>query len=506
MKNHLLTVGLSVAALTAAQAQFQGPSSSRTSYIEPTAPGWNSTALLSVGDSVGGYSMVGIPDGLGAYDNENGTITLLMNHELGATQGVARAHGSAGAFVSKWIIDKNTLQVTSGMDMVQSSSDVFTWNGSSFTAGTTAFGRLCSADLPALSAFYDGVNGYNGRIYMNGEETGNEGRAWAFVATGTSAGRAYELPKLGKFSWENSVARPTSGTQTVVAGLDDSSPGQVYFYVGNKTASGNAVERAGLHNGNLYGLKVTGVPDELTASHNTSGVSGNFTLELINTSANGTLQQSESETLGVTEFARPEDGQWLDDDTFLFVTTGNTIGGSAKLYRADFANPMDLTAGGTVSMVLNSSSLLGTDAANARSFDNMTVGEDGLIYIQEDPGGSDYIAKVWQVNLSSPTAAVQLFESDRDRFAPPLMSPYNNDEEHSGIIDVTSLFSDASWFQAGQKVFLGDTQAHYSLPGELVQGGQLQIMSNMAIPEPSTYALLLMGAVGGFFAFRSRRA
>ena len=30
--------------------------------------------------------MVGIPDGLGAYDNGDGTMTVLMNHELGRPQ------------------------------------------------------------------------------------------------------------------------------------------------------------------------------------------------------------------------------------------------------------------------------------------------------------------------------------------------------------------------------------------------------------------------------------
>jgi len=37
--------------------------------------------------------------GLGAFDNGDGTFTVLMNHELGATSGVARAHGGKGAFV-----------------------------------------------------------------------------------------------------------------------------------------------------------------------------------------------------------------------------------------------------------------------------------------------------------------------------------------------------------------------------------------------------------------------
>ena len=55
--------------------------------------------------------MGGIPDGLGAYDNGNGTFTLLMNHEINNTLGITRAHGAIGAYVSEWVIDKTTLQV-----------------------------------------------------------------------------------------------------------------------------------------------------------------------------------------------------------------------------------------------------------------------------------------------------------------------------------------------------------------------------------------------------------
>jgi hypothetical protein len=45
------------------------------------------------------------------------------------------------------------------------------------------------------------------------------------------------------------------------------------------------------------------------------------------------------------------------------------------------------------------------------------------------------------------------------------------DEESSGIIDVTEILG-----SAGQNVFLFDVQAHYNLGGELVQGGQLGLM------------------------------
>jgi hypothetical protein len=74
-------------------AAIAGPSSSASPYVLPIDSNWQTRSLLTVGDSIGGYQMAGIPDGLGAYDNNDGTITLLMNHELGSTVGVARAHG-----------------------------------------------------------------------------------------------------------------------------------------------------------------------------------------------------------------------------------------------------------------------------------------------------------------------------------------------------------------------------------------------------------------------------
>ena len=81
-------------------AQLRGPSTSQSAYVLPALPVVETTSVLGVGDSIGGYRMVGIPDGLGAFDNGDGTFTLLMNHELGNTVGVNRAHGAKGALVS----------------------------------------------------------------------------------------------------------------------------------------------------------------------------------------------------------------------------------------------------------------------------------------------------------------------------------------------------------------------------------------------------------------------
>ena len=88
-----------------------GPSTSTTPYLTSTNSDVQFTSILTVGDTIGGYRMVGIPDGMGAFDNGDGTFTLLLNHELNNTVGVARAHGQKGSFVSRWMIDSTTLQV-----------------------------------------------------------------------------------------------------------------------------------------------------------------------------------------------------------------------------------------------------------------------------------------------------------------------------------------------------------------------------------------------------------
>lgn len=68
-----------------------------------------------------------------------------MNHELGGTSGVTRAHGSKGAFVSEWRIDKATGMVLLGRDLIQS---VNTWNGGGYSNGTATFNRSVRRTSP----------------------------------------------------------------------------------------------------------------------------------------------------------------------------------------------------------------------------------------------------------------------------------------------------------------------------------------------------------------------
>src|SRR5688500_10665046 len=103
-------------------AAITGPSSSAAPYVLPEDPNTTVISIMTAGDAVDGYRLVGVPDGLGAYDNGDGTFTLLVNHEIPAAAGIRRAHGMTGAFVTKLTIRKSDLAVLRGEDLVRNVS------------------------------------------------------------------------------------------------------------------------------------------------------------------------------------------------------------------------------------------------------------------------------------------------------------------------------------------------------------------------------------------------
>src|SRR5262249_56626304 len=83
---------------------------------------------------------------------------------------------------------------------------------------------------------------------------------------------------LGNMAYENQLANPFTGDKTVVGLLNDTAAagnnapgtsafsgndrGEVYFYVGDKQATGLAIDKAGLTGGGMYGVKVAGMEFE----------------------------------------------------------------------------------------------------------------------------------------------------------------------------------------------------------------------------------------------------
>lgn len=485
-----------------------GPSTAVQPYVLPSLPrGVDITAILTVGDRAdNGYRMVGIPDGLGALrntvagepddddqpgDRRSGqTFTLFLNHELVKSAGIVRAHGSTGAFVSKWTIDRQTLRVLAGEDLTRSPNQVNLWSPATgtYTQGTTAWDRLCSADLPARPALRHGNRGTSERIFFDGEEV-TFGRAWARIATGPNAGQAYELPRLGKMAFENVLLSPHGKDKTIAALTDDgnlntapvaaNNPSEVFIYVGTKQTSGNDIERAGLTNGKLYGVRVYRGDTLVTEESNDYGLGdagpgyvGSGRFELVELGTNGDVSamsglQMEQDAINKNVFRlqRPEDGAWdprgSGQNDFYFVTTAsiNPLQNS-RLWRLRFNDVDHPENGGRIDILLTNTA--------GRMFDNITIDRLGRILLQEDTGNNPWVSKIWLYGIETGTLT-EIAHHDPALFEPGGPRFLTQDEESSGIIDAQDIL--------GEGWFLFDVQVHKpDADPELVEGGQLLAM------------------------------
>lgn len=414
-------------------------------YFLPTHPGVKLQVLMTAGDSVPHasqpaktYRMVGTPDGLGAYDNGDGSLTLLMNHELGARQGAVRTHGNRGAFVSQWRIRKSDLVVLSGQDLVHT---IHTGDGKP----SEPMRHLCSAHLAPKTAYYNRKTGKGwreGRLFLNGEET-NDGRAFAHIASGAQQGQSHILSTFGHAAFENLLANPYEQNKTIVIATDDRHGGKVMVYVGHKQADGSPIERAGLTNGNIR-------PIQLDAT-----LPGRFSL---------------SENDG-TAFARPEDGAWDTQDPrrFYFVTT-DRFDGHPRLWELRFDNLRQPERGGTVRVLLEGAQ------HGINMPDNLTVDEAGNIYIQEDVGDNPHLGAIWRYQPKTGKLD-KLAQANPAFFSKTGAHFLTENEESSGIIDVTAHFADVPSYDSHKnRYFLLVVQAHHPMPGEIVSGGQLLLM------------------------------
>lgn len=496
----------------------QGPSSSRSPYLVPSTNVGIVRSVTSIttatdlvpttGSPSTAYEIAGILDGLGAYDNGDGTVTVLANHELGSTVGAIRRHGARGAFVSELILDKATLEVVSASDLMARIVDAAGVVRDGASGNALALQRFCSADLPAPGAFFNPASGLGTqeRIFLNGEEGGSNGYALAHVATGADKGTSYILPAFNLATngsgiaavggWENLLASPFAQDLTIVAGNNDGGSGvmnnTVNIYVGQKQATGTDVERAGLKNGTNYFVSVVGNAAEIV---NTTTRATNIT--------NGTrfdLVSFQSPSPTGTTFSRPEDGAWdpTNPRDYYFVTTdrldtatntgeNQTIGatgpanqrGMSRLWRLRFDDITNPTLGGEITLLIDG----GKNGQKVQMLDNMCVAADSTIYLTEDPGNSTYLGKTWAYDPATDTL-VQLLKFDTQRWGdlavnggtPGASAPWTNDKEISGVVDVTTMFPHA----ADETVLLLDVQDHSNNAAvattSSVEGGQLLLV------------------------------
>lgn len=485
----------------------------------------------------GVYVPPGIFDGQGAYSNGDGTYTLLVNSELGASAGYAyTAEGLnssvTGARISRFIVDIDADDNAANGFQSRILSGGLAYDRVIGT-DTNGFDRFCSANLVEANSFGAG-RGFADRIFLVGEEVFGGGGG-AFYALDTASNDLIQVNAFGKGTWESATLIDTGNANTVAVLLLDDAKAPLRLWVGEKTAGGY-LERNGLAeaNGALYtfvptGLAESGVDatagpdsDDLKALALGAPLAGSWVKieKPAGKASYADLTDAEIRTLatdlGALQLSRIEDGEVnpLNGQQVAFVSTGTKDFSSGDLYgnvyTLSFADAFTadgrLASSGSSSLrVIYDADRLADPTTGLRNPDNLTWSADGSLYLQEDRangGGLDIAngnfgteeASIWKLNPSGPVDPVTGVPAERwaqiDRTAVP--TAYGQSQpgvvtdpsssgvgnwESSGIIDVSSIYG-----AAPGTVFLANVQAHslgggnINGSGYLVEGGQIDLI------------------------------
>ena len=501
----LLVALVSATSTYAATSTTTGPNTTTAPYVLPVADGVHVTSLLTVGDAGSannGYELVGIPDGMGMIQQGH-NLVLYLNHELRDAQGIARRHGQTGAFVSRWVIDPETLAVKEGSDWINPGvqfwdypSASYVTSGARWADGTlqdATFGRFCSGTLSDPDLFYNEStkHGWKGQIYFGNEEDGDNGRTFGI----TKEGDATALPRLGLFQWENTIPAPNQTDTTLVMGQEDGPAGdvsQLWVYVGTKQKSGPPVSKAGLTNGDDHVIDVVNQEVSTGTEFQATYDKGQAVpVRLVDNEWNqtGAAQNADALVDGLS-LNRIEDGFWdpNNPNDFYFVTTeggqNNGESSSGPLYRDGgglwllrWTDIEDPDSGATLTLLLDGSEEIGNGEPKMHKPDNMAIDTHGNLLIQEDPGNVNHLARIVAYRISDGALGV-VARFDSALFSTGATADPNGltiDEESSGIIDAEAFL--------GAGTFVFDAQIHTTKglptgtgPGtvqEFVERGQL---------------------------------
>lgn len=126
--------------------------------------------------------------------------------------------------------------------------------------------------------------------------------------------------------------------------------------------------------------------------------------------------------------------------------------------------------GGQIQTVLNARDI------GAQMFDNITVASDGTLLIEEDPGDNPYMAGIWQFNPMTGKAVKVVSVSEQAFKNQSSQEFLTQDEENSGIIEVTDLLRKASWFKEGHRYTWAHCKFMRNQHIELVEDGMLYLL------------------------------
>jgi hypothetical protein len=446
------------------------------------------TPLFSVDDKVpllGGtagqqYRMVGIPDGLGARPNGDGTSTLFMNHELNFTsqsEPVVDGPKNRGAIVSRWILDSDGDPIA-GRRAYDKIFAEDTFIGPAPVVGNEAqmprqFARFCSGNLAASEV------GFDEPIYLTNEEevSPNTFDGQGGLSVAIFDGELHTLPDLGRASKENSIVQPGTGNRTVVFPTEDGPAqleNQLYMYVGVKDhATGATVlERNGLADGKLYVFRSLDATRNSERTFVSGSVMGEW-VEIPNAEQlSDTGLEAAADLRNAMTFVRPEDAAFNPNNhnELFFDTTGSSSGADegvnelGRLYSLQL-HPGNVLKPAKLTIAYNADQVIADGGDIAISPDNMDasnrylmINEDGTTESRLVMGAKGRDGSIWRFDLTGGPGGIGVDVSTATRVAE--LDPPGRDGltvgpgvwETSGIIRTDSMFGPDTW--------LSDVQAH----------------------------------------------
>ena len=467
-------------------------------YVVPVSPEYSVQPLLSAGDRLPRtgapgqqYQMVGIPDGMGAYQDRGNTV-IYMNHELGSpavtSEPIIGAPLNRGTIVSRLVMarDGTLLSGNRAYDLVFD-NETLVGNAPDATNTTPGFARFCSGSLSYKEA------GFDRPIYFAGEESSGaatfDGKGGLTVAIfeEDGVGELHTMPQFGRFPWENTLAQPKRQNKTVLIGMEDgpnTPDNQLYMFVGTKSRSPSAspMARNGLDSGTMYVFvsDTPGVNDE-AALFAAGSMTGHWVAIPQPQLLTDVQLEAAADAVGAFGFVRTEDGAFnpQDPDEYYFVTTGSgTTNELGAMYRMKLnrSNAASSAPGSTkIDLIFNANAVVAAGGDTALSPDNIGI-DRNYILINEDGTAQSRAAmtakgrdgSVWRLNKATlqATRILELFPPGRD----------GNFGVTSGVWETTGVIPVEGF---GGEAWLLNVQAHAPTatpaPGT-VEDGQLVLV------------------------------
>jgi secreted PhoX family phosphatase len=274
---------------------------------------------------------------------------------------------------------------------------------------------------------------------------------------------------------------------------------QVYMYVGSKQKTGTFYQKAGFANGKHYVL--SGFPGDDNQIRTLFGKNSPIPVDFTQIGYNSSgKEQNEKALEKGLRLSRVEDGHFDPNNPsdYYFITTESNKDPKATssspeypgvardggaLWRLRFEDVSNPLKGGTLEMLLD-----GSEDVYLSKPDNLTIDGKGNILIQEDPGSNDAVARIVAYRISD--GAIGVVAKFKDQYFKKGGSEFiTNDEETSGVIDVSSFLrkskSDkATYFMFVAQVHSAPDKARMDITSDSakadlaasIEGGQWYVM------------------------------